>query len=94
MTSLRDPLTLPCGQILPNRIMKAALSEGLGDKRNSPDGLEQLYSTWSQGGYGLIVTVSSGAGSPEMNPALSRSTWCSSRCCQVAARFSASAAAR
>jgi 2,4-dienoyl-CoA reductase-like NADH-dependent reductase (Old Yellow Enzyme family) len=37
--------------------MKAALSEGLGDKRNSPDGrLEQLYSTWSQGGYGLIIT--------------------------------------
>ena len=57
MTSLRDPLTLPCGQVLPNRIMKAALSEGLGDKQNSPDGrLEQLYSTWSQGGYGLIVT--------------------------------------
>ncbi len=27
MTSLRDPLTLPCGQVLPNRIMKAALSE-------------------------------------------------------------------
>ena len=26
MTSLRDPLTLPCGQVLPNRIMKAALS--------------------------------------------------------------------
>jgi hypothetical protein len=28
MTSLRDPLTLPCGQILPNRIMKAALPGG------------------------------------------------------------------
>ena len=28
MTSLHDPLTLPCGQVLPNRIMKAALSEG------------------------------------------------------------------
>ena len=37
MTSLHDPLTLPCGQVLPNRIMKAALSEGLGDKQNSPD---------------------------------------------------------
>src|SRR5215213_11628982 len=57
MTSLHDSLTLPCGQVLPNRIMKAALSEGLGDKQNSPDErLEQLYSTWSQGGYGLIVT--------------------------------------
>ena len=57
MTSLRDPLPLPCGQVLPNRIMKAALSEGLGDKQNSPDErLERLYTSWSQGGYGLIVT--------------------------------------
>nr|GLK34644.1 hypothetical protein GCM10017611_14930 [Rhodococcus wratislaviensis] len=55
--SLHDPLPLPCGQILPNRIMKAALSEELGDKRNAPDGrLEQLYTTWSRGGYGLLVT--------------------------------------
>lgn len=57
MTSLRDPLTLPCGQVLPNRIMKAALSEGLADKHHAPDRrLERLYSTWSRGGYGLIVT--------------------------------------
>ena len=57
MTYLHDRLTLPCGQVLPNRIMKAALSEGLGDKQNSPDGrLERLYTSWSRGGYGLIVT--------------------------------------
>ena len=57
MTSLHDPLPLPCGQVLPNRIMKAALSEGLGDKQNSPDErIERLYTSWSQGGYGLIVT--------------------------------------
>jgi 2,4-dienoyl-CoA reductase-like NADH-dependent reductase (Old Yellow Enzyme family) len=57
MTSLNDPLTLPCGQVLPNRIMKAALSEALADKRNSPDErLERLYTSWSRGGYGLIVT--------------------------------------
>ncbi|MHA3018895.1 NADH:flavin oxidoreductase/NADH oxidase family protein [Mycobacterium sp. BMJ-28] len=57
MTSLQDPLTLPCGQVLPNRIMKAALSEGLADRQNSPDHrLERLYTSWSHGGYGLIVT--------------------------------------
>ena len=57
MTSLHDPLPLPCGQILPNRIMKAALSEGLGDRQNLPDErLEQLYTTWGRGGYGLLVT--------------------------------------
>lgn len=57
MTGVHDPLSLPCGQVLPNRIMKAALSEALGDKRNAPDHrLEQLYSTWSRGGYGLLIT--------------------------------------
>ncbi|WP_406470527.1 NADH:flavin oxidoreductase/NADH oxidase family protein [Streptomyces sp. NBC_01615] len=57
MTSLHGHLTLPNGQVLPNRIMKSALSEGLGDKRNAPDHrLEQLYRTWSRGGYGLIIT--------------------------------------
>ena len=57
MTSLHEPLTLPNGQVLPNRIMKSALSEALGNKQNAPDHrLAQLYRTWSQGGYGLIVT--------------------------------------
>ena len=37
MPSLHDPLTLPNGQVLPNRIMKSALSEALGDRNNSPD---------------------------------------------------------
>lgn len=57
MNSLSEPLTLPCGQVLPNRIMKAALSEALGDRANAPDGrLERLYSSWSEGGYGLVIT--------------------------------------
>ncbi|MCX4647392.1 NADH:flavin oxidoreductase/NADH oxidase family protein [Streptomyces sp. NBC_01446] len=57
MSSLPDHLTLPNGQVLPNRIMKSALSEALADKRNAPDHrLEQLYRTWSRGGYGLIIT--------------------------------------
>jgi 2,4-dienoyl-CoA reductase-like NADH-dependent reductase (Old Yellow Enzyme family) len=54
MTSLHEPLQLPCGLVLPNRIMKAAMSEALGDPGNSPGArLERLYRTWSQGGYGL-----------------------------------------
>ena len=57
MTALHEPLTLPSGRVLPNRIMKPALSEGLGDRQHAPDGrLEQLYRTWSHGGYGLVVT--------------------------------------
>jgi 2,4-dienoyl-CoA reductase-like NADH-dependent reductase (Old Yellow Enzyme family) len=57
MTSLHDPLLLPCGLVLPNRIMKAAMSEALADSENSPGTrLERLYRTWSRGGYGLLVT--------------------------------------
>src|SRR3954447_40421 len=57
MTSLHDPLRLPSGQVLPNRIMKAAMSGALADPGNSPGArLERLYRTWSQGGYGLLVT--------------------------------------
>lgn len=55
--SLRDPLPLPCGQVLPNRLMKAALSECLGDARHNPDArLERLYSRWGAGGFGLVIT--------------------------------------
>ncbi|MEJ7635046.1 NADH:flavin oxidoreductase/NADH oxidase family protein [Aeromicrobium sp.] len=57
MTTLHDALTLPCGQVLPNRLMKSAMSEVLGDKDYAPDHrLERLYSTWADGGYGLLVT--------------------------------------
>lgn len=57
MTSPNDPLQLPCGLTLPNRIMKAAMSEALANSEHSPDGrLEQLYRTWGEGGYGLLIT--------------------------------------
>lgn len=57
MSPLSEPLDLPCGVRLPNRIAKAALSEALGDAGNSPDErLVTLYRRWAQGGYGLLVT--------------------------------------
>ncbi|MFW0788346.1 nitroreductase family deazaflavin-dependent oxidoreductase [Gordonia sp. CPCC 205333] len=57
MAALNDQLTLACGQVLPNRLMKAALSEGLGTPENAPDvRIERLYERWGQGGFGLIVT--------------------------------------
>ncbi|MFC8178341.1 NADH:flavin oxidoreductase [Rhodococcus sp. 14-2470-1b] len=57
VTTLAAPLTLACGQVLPNRLMKAALSEGLGTRTHSPDvRLERLYTRWGAGGYGLVLT--------------------------------------
>lgn len=57
VATLNDPLTLHCGQVLPNRVMKAALSEGLATSDHGPDTrLERLYSQWGAGGYGLVIT--------------------------------------
>src|SRR5699024_4667451 len=56
-TSLAAPLTLPSGRILQNRMMKAALSEGLAEESGAPGSrLRQLYSRWAEGRYGLVVT--------------------------------------
>ncbi len=54
---LRSPLTLPCGATLPNRLVKAAMSEALGtrDNRITP-GLVQVYRRWAAGGIGMNIT--------------------------------------
>ena len=54
---LNQPLTLPCGAILPNRIAKAAMTEGLADiyGRPTPE-LDRLYGIWSDGRAGLQIS--------------------------------------
>lgn len=56
-TSLAAPLSLPCGAVLPNRIIKAAMTEGLAtpDGRPTP-ALDRLYGLWSDGGAGTLIT--------------------------------------
>ncbi|MCH2157248.1 MAG: NADH:flavin oxidoreductase/NADH oxidase family protein [Oleiphilaceae bacterium] len=52
-----ESLTLPCGAILPNRIAKSAMTEGLAEKGDLPGKeLETLYRRWSHGGAGLHIT--------------------------------------
>ena len=54
---LATPLTLPCGTVLPNRIAKAAMTEGLADTHGVPTpALETLYGLWSDGGAGLLLS--------------------------------------
>jgi 2,4-dienoyl-CoA reductase-like NADH-dependent reductase (Old Yellow Enzyme family) len=54
---LAQTLTLPCGAVLPNRIGKSAMTEGLADKYDRPTlRHKQLYRTWSEGGTGLHIT--------------------------------------
>ena len=54
---LAEPLTLPCGAILPNRISKAAMTEGLADIYGRATGeLDRLYLAWSEGGAGMLLS--------------------------------------
>lgn len=54
---LAQSLTLPCGANLPNRIAKAAMTEGLASPAGVPTPqLEKLYGLWSDGGAGLLLT--------------------------------------
>lgn len=54
---LQQPLVLPCGAELPNRIAKAAMTEGLADGRlNATERHQRLYRLWSEGGAGLLIT--------------------------------------
>ena len=57
MDALSHPLVLPCGATLPNRLAKAAMTEGVADPwlRATPRH-EQLYRTWSEGGAGMLLT--------------------------------------
>lgn len=56
-TAIRAPLTLTNGACLPNRIAKAAMTEGLADPRGYPTGeLDQLYTAWGKSGCGLLIT--------------------------------------
>lgn len=57
MTSLKEPLTLPCGAVVPNRLVKAAMTEGLASIGGVPtSSLERLYGIWSEGGSGVLIT--------------------------------------
>lgn len=48
---LFTPLTLPCGQVLKNRLVKAATSDSLGDGTGHPtDAQRTLYRRWAEGG--------------------------------------------
>ena len=54
---LAQPLRLPCGAILSNRLAKAPLTEGLADAANRANSKHvTLYRRWSEGGAGLLIS--------------------------------------
>ena len=55
-TTLFSPLTLPCGVVLKNRIIKSAMSDSLGDGTGHPtDGQSKLYRRWAKGGLAASI---------------------------------------
>ena len=54
---LDQPLTLPCGAVVPNRMCKAAMTEGLAHSDGTAsEELERLYGIWSDGGSGILLS--------------------------------------
>ena len=52
-----DPLNLPCGAVLPNRLAKGAMTEGLASPQGVPTAeLATLYRVWSNGGAGMLLS--------------------------------------
>lgn len=57
MPALNDPLELPCGVILPNRLLKSAMTEGLANSKDqATPRLAALYKRWAEGGTGTLIT--------------------------------------
>ncbi|KAJ5657930.1 uncharacterized protein N7484_001579 [Penicillium longicatenatum] len=53
---LADPVKLPCGLVLPNRLSKAAMAEMIAKSNTPNQTLSDAYDQWSQGGWGSILT--------------------------------------
>ncbi|GME28585.1 hypothetical protein GTA08_BOTSDO12859 [Neofusicoccum parvum] len=55
--NIAKPLTLKCGLVLPNRLVKAAMAEHLSEKGCLPSQtLNAVYESWTDGGWGMVLT--------------------------------------
>ncbi|KAJ5776775.1 hypothetical protein N7520_000021, partial [Penicillium odoratum] len=56
-SDIKDPLELPCGLVLPNRLVKAAMAEGLAESGRLPGTrIFRVYEKWAKGGWGALLT--------------------------------------
>lgn len=54
--SLQQPITLPCGAILKNRLIKSPMSDSLGNGKGNPTEAQiRLYEKWAVGGAALSI---------------------------------------
>ncbi|WP_017223210.1 NADH:flavin oxidoreductase/NADH oxidase family protein [Moritella dasanensis] len=53
---LNQPLELPCGAVIKNRLVKSAMSDSLGNGEGDPTNAQiRLYERWAEGGLGLSI---------------------------------------
>ncbi|CAG8882973.1 unnamed protein product [Penicillium egyptiacum] len=56
-SDIKEPLKLPCGLVLPNRLVKAAMAEGMAEKSHLPGTrISCVYGEWAKGGWGALLT--------------------------------------
>lgn len=54
---IEQSLTLPCGHMVPNRLCKSAMTEGLANAHDRATTAHQrLYSTWARGGAAILMS--------------------------------------
>lgn len=54
--NLKQSITLPCGAVLKNRIVKSPMSDSLGDGSGNPTPAQiRLYERWAEGGVALSL---------------------------------------
>jgi 2,4-dienoyl-CoA reductase-like NADH-dependent reductase (Old Yellow Enzyme family) len=59
LETIAQPLTLPCGLVLPNRLVKCPMQETLAELPHFDPPIQkfqELYGTWSRAKYGLLIT--------------------------------------
>ncbi|WWC66566.1 uncharacterized protein I206_100469 [Kwoniella pini CBS 10737] len=55
--AISQPLALPNGVVVRNRLVKAAMAEGIGLGGGTPrKGHSNLYNEWAKGGWGIIIS--------------------------------------
>lgn len=53
---MAEPIKLPCGAVIKNRLIKSAMSDSLGDGKGNPTHAQaRLYERWALGGIGLSI---------------------------------------
>ncbi|KAJ5042266.1 uncharacterized protein L3040_004819 [Drepanopeziza brunnea f. sp. 'multigermtubi'] len=53
---LSQPITLPCGLRLPNRLAKAAMAESMAPSHDPNEAFPKVYGNWADGGWGMVMT--------------------------------------